>query len=338
MIADSLGWLTIVEGKPGLPELAAFAPGGPRNGRRVVVLGMGGSSLAPLVFASSFRSAPGHPALEVLDSTEPSSVRDVADRCDPAGHSTSSPPSRATTLEPNIFFDYFYAQAERSLGAARGAVRGRDGSWFRPGAGSEAARGARDFPGGPADRWKVLGPLELRDAASLPSRRRREGNAATGACHDGAVPARASENPGALLGAAMGALAAAGRDKLTFSVGRPADRFGMWAEQLIAESTGKEGRGILPVEGEPLGPPESYGERPVLRPDRGRGGPGPSGQARPSGREGHPTAIRRGSIRSTSVRKCFCGSSRRRWRVQSSRSTRSISPTCRRPRTAPTRS
>jgi hypothetical protein len=68
------------------------------------------------------------------------------------------------------------------------------------------------------------------------------------------------KNPGAALGAAMAALALEGRDKLTFSVGPPVDRFGMWAEQLIAESTGKEGKGILPVEGEPLGPPEVYGE------------------------------------------------------------------------------
>src|SRR5205085_9682133 len=74
-----------------------------------------------------------------------------------------------------------------------------------------------------------------------------------------ACRAAAAENPGALLGAALGAEALAGQDKLTFSIGEPAGRFGMWLEQLIAESTGKEGKGILPVEGEPLGLPGVYG-------------------------------------------------------------------------------
>jgi hypothetical protein len=74
-----------------------------------------------------------------------------------------------------------------------------------------------------------------------------------------ACRAAGAENPGVLLGAAVGAEALAGRDKLTFSIGPPADRFGMWLEQLIAESTGKEGKGVLPVEGEPISGPEVYG-------------------------------------------------------------------------------
>ncbi|MBC8646875.1 MAG: hypothetical protein H7X85_06905, partial [Thermoanaerobaculia bacterium] len=97
-------------------------------------------------------------------------------------------------------------------------------------------------------------------------------------------------NPGLALGAAMAALAKRGRDKLTFSVGAPVDRFGLWAEQLIAESTGKEGKGILPVEGEPLGPPEVYGEDRFFVRIEGRGDAGEHGPLDRLELAGHPTA------------------------------------------------
>ena len=167
-----------------------------------------------------------------------------------------------TTLEPNLFFDYFYSEAEKELGAKAGE---RFVVITDPGTPMESVARSRNVEaivladaaiGG---RYSALSPFGIvpaalagADVGTLLGRAR----AMAQACR---APA-AEENPGAALGAAMAALALAGRDKLTFSVGPPVDRFGMWAEQLVAESTGKEGKGILPVEGEPLGKPSAYGE------------------------------------------------------------------------------
>jgi hypothetical protein len=229
---------------------------------RVLVLGMGGSSLAPLVFASSFGRRGGFPRLEVLDTTEPSSVLAVANGAPPGRTVYVVSSKSGTTLEPNLFFDYFYARAEQDLGSKAGerfVVITDPGTPLQEVARSrnvEATVLADPAIGG---RYSALSPFGVVPAAlsgvdvgALLAGARKMAEA----CHAEAV----EENPGASLGAAMGALALERRDKLTFSVNSPIARFGMWAEQLIAESTGKEGKGILPVEGEPLGPPEVYGD------------------------------------------------------------------------------
>ena len=227
---------------------------------RLVVLGMGGSSLAPYVFSETFGSAAGYPRVEVLDSTEPSAVAATAARSDPARTLFIVSSKSGTTLEPNIFFDYFFEHATRELGDRAGErflVITDPGSALEKVALSRRVR--RIFPGDPriGGRYSALSHFGLVPAAflgvdvvELVERARTMAEA----CR-----ASGPQNPGLLLGAAIGAEALAGRDKLTFSIGPPADRFGMWLEQLIAESTGKEGRGILPVEGEPLGGPEAYG-------------------------------------------------------------------------------
>lgn len=292
-IGGSLGWLTIAERiaaqVPGLLELAEKMRAG---ADRVLVLGMGGSSLAPYVFGSSFGRRPGFPRLEVLDSTEPSSVLAAAEEA-PAARTIYVVSSKSgTTLEPNLFFDYFYALAEEELG-------GKAGERFvvitDPDTPLEDVARSRNAEvivlSDPAigGRYSALSPFGIVPAAlagvdvsTLLARAREMAEA----CRVG----KAEENPGAVLGAAMGALALEGRDKLTFSVGEPVDRFGMWAEQLVAESTGKEGKGILPVEGEPIGPPGVYGEdRFFVR----IGGPGESAvSARLAELEaaGHPVA------------------------------------------------
>jgi transaldolase / glucose-6-phosphate isomerase len=260
-IEGALGWLTIPDRiEPALPELEAFVEEARRDAESVVVLGMGGSSLAPYVFGRTFGSAPGFPQLEVLDSTEPSAVAGCAARHDPRRTIFIVSSKSGTTLEPNIFFDYFYDLAVRELGDKAG---GRFVVITDPGSPLEkeaaARRVRRIFPGDReiGGRYSALSHFGLVPAAflglpirELVARARRMAEACRGA---------AGENPGALLGAALGAEALAGHDKLTFSIGEPAGRFGMWLEQLIAESTGKEGKGILPVEGEPLGPPAVYG-------------------------------------------------------------------------------
>ena len=245
-----------------LPALEQLAERMRSGTDRVLVLGMGGSSLAPLVFGSSFGRRDGFPRLEVLDSTEPASVLAAAQGSPPGRTLYVVSSKSGTTLEPNLFFDYFFALAEQHLSAKAGerfVVITDPGTPLQEIARSrnvEATVLADPAIGG---RYSALSPFGIVPAAlagvdvrTLLARARE--------MSDTCRVQTAEENPGASLGAAMGALALEGRDKLTFSMGSPVDRYGMWAEQLIAESTGKEGKGILPVEGEPLGPPEVYGE------------------------------------------------------------------------------
>ena len=229
---------------------------------RVLVLGMGGSSLAPIVFASSFGRRAGYPALEVLDSTHPSSILAAAEAAPPARTIYVVSSKSGTTLEPNLFFDWFYAFAEKELGPRAGerfvviTDPGTPLEELARSRGVEVTVLADRAIGG---RYSALSPFGIVPAAlagidveEMLRRARRTAEA----CHD----PNPEKNPAASLGAAIGALALDGRDKLTFSVGAPVDRFGMWLEQLIAESTGKDRKGILPVEGEPLAAPEAYGE------------------------------------------------------------------------------
>ena len=247
--------------EPSLPDLARFAREASDGTDRVVVLGMGGSSLAPLVFADSFGRRPGYPLLEVLDSTEPSAVLEIADGGDPKRTLFVVSSKSGSTLEPNIFFDYFYGRAEREAGQKAGnrfVVITDPGSPLEGEAIKRRVR--RVFPGDPGigGRYSALSnfgmvPAALAgvDVAEMLRRARKMAERCRGEGED---------NPGLRLGAAIGSAALAGRDKLTFFVGPPASRFGMWIEQLVAESTGKEGKGILPVEGELPGPLFVYGE------------------------------------------------------------------------------
>jgi glucose-6-phosphate isomerase len=260
-IEGALGWLTVPDRiAPTLPELKAFVEQARVGTDRVVVLGMGGSSLAPYVFSRTFGAKAGYPQVEVLDSTEPSAVEATAARSDPSRTLFIVSSKSGTTLEPNIFFDYFFDHATRELAGRAGErfiVITDPGSALEKEAGSRRVR--RIFPGDPqiGGRYSALSNFGLvpaaflgADVATLVARARTMSEACRAA---------GPQNPGLLLGAAIGAEALGGRDKLTFSIGPPADRFGMWLEQLIAESTGKEGRGVLPVEGEALGKPEVYG-------------------------------------------------------------------------------
>jgi transaldolase / glucose-6-phosphate isomerase len=250
---------------------------------------MGGSSLAPLVFGDSFGCRPGYPRLRVLDSTEPSSVLAI-EREGNLGRCLFVVSSKSgSTLEPNIFFDYFYERMDQVLGekaAERFLVVTDPGSSLEKEASRRRVR--RVFAGDPeiGGRYSALSnfglvPAALAgvDVAELVRRARRM----AGLCRK-----EGEENPGLRLGAAIGSAAVRGRDKLTFFVGPPVSRFGMWIEQLVAESTGKETRGILPVEGEAAGPPESYGK------DRffagiGREGSGDAARPlEPLERAGHP--------------------------------------------------
>ena len=265
-IADRLGWLNVTETMSEQTEtLRAFAEEVKDAGyRHAVLLGMGGSSLGPEVLRHSLGSADGFPQLIVLDSTVPDAVKGVADTID-AGRTLFLVSSKSgTTTEPLTFYRYFRAEVEAAIGsdqAGRNFVAVTDP---RTQLAQMAERGGfrRIFVNPPdmGGRYSVLSYFGLVPAALAgmdvhallhAADCMREGCAAV-------VPVR--ENPGAWLGAVMGTLAQRGRDKLTLVASPSIDSFGLWVEQLIAESTGKEGKGIVPVAGEPMLEPESYGE------------------------------------------------------------------------------
>jgi len=264
-IADRLGWLTVTdvmcEQAPVLQELAKDVRDA--GFRHVVLLGMGGSSLGPEVIRQTFGSAPGYPELIVLDSTVPGWVQGVADSVDLARTLFIVSSKSGSTTEPNMFYLHFRSLVEKAVG------KGQAGQHFiaitDPGSSLETLareQGFRRLFLNPADiggRYSVLSYFGLVPAAfagidllKLLDRAdcMREGCASC-------VPAH--ENPGAWLGVTMGALAQLGRDKLTLVTSPSIGSFGLWVEQLIAESTGKEGKGIVPVAGEPLAAPDRYG-------------------------------------------------------------------------------
>ena len=296
IISNALGWLTIAERMAEqIPDLTAFAAALRSETDRVVVLGMGGSSLAPLVFSESFSRPAGFPRLEILDSTDPSMVRAAADGGDLRRTIFVVSSKSGTTLEPNILFDFFYDSVARVLpdrAGERFVVVTDPGSKLEKEAAARRVR--RVFPGDPriGGRYSALSHFGIVPAALAGvdvGELLRRGRAMADRCRG-----EAAENPGLQLGAAMATAALGQRDKLTFAVGPPAARFGMWIEQLIAESTGKEGKGILPVEGEALGAPDVYG------PDRffvamGAEADRARRSVEPLAAAGHPTAV--GEIR-----------------------------------------
>jgi len=258
-IRDRLGWLTVGEAMAQQAKsLKAFADDVRAEFTRVVLCGMGGSSLAPEVLWRTFGATPGHPALHVLDSTDPRAVRQVEPSGDLAKTLFIISSKSGTTQESDSFFRYFWDRT------------GRRGSQFvaitDPGTPLETLAAERHFrrafsnPPDIGGRYSALSFFGLVPAAligvnveTLLHRAHRMAEACAAF-----VPAL--ENPAARLGAVLGEGALAGRNKATFVLSPGIASFGLWVEQLIAESTGKEGKGILPVAGEPLGPPEVYGD------------------------------------------------------------------------------
>ena len=262
---DWLGWLGI----PGRQleahdELLALGRDARDAGfEAALVLGMGGSSLCPEVLGSSFAPAAGHPRLHVLDSTHPAEVaaREREVGLDRTLFIVSS--KSGTTLETAILTQHFFARAEEALGPAAGE---RFVAITDPGSALEEearARGFRAVVGGVPSiggRYSALsvfgmapGAIAGLDAGEL----LRRGQRMAAACAPSA-PGRG--NPGLELGLALGAAHQRGRDKLTLFVAPRIAGLGAWLEQLVAESTGKQGRGMVPVDGEPPGEPDSYGD------------------------------------------------------------------------------
>ncbi len=263
-ISDRLGWLDLPTSmRPQAAEIAAVAQEMRKEGvQHVVLLGMGGSSLAPDVFGRTFKGIRGFPALIVLDSTHPAAIKAVEGSVDLTRTAFVVSSKSGTTLETLSLFRYFWDRLSRVSDApGRRFVAVTD-----PGTPLEALakeRGFRKvFNANPevGGRYSALTHFGLVPAALVGvdiGALLAKGRTMAEACGPD-VPV--DQNPGLRLGALLGELALAGRDKVTFLAEASAAALPIWMEQLIAESTGKSGKGIVPVADEPVGPPEVYGE------------------------------------------------------------------------------
>ncbi|MGD0141766.1 MAG: bifunctional transaldolase/phosoglucose isomerase [Rhizomicrobium sp.] len=264
--AKWLGWLDIAaRERADLAGLRDFAKDVQQQKLSdVVLLGMGGSSLGADVVGLTFGRREGWPALHVLDSTDPDQIRAVQTAiCIPTTMFLVSSKS-GTTLEPNILKDYFY----KLVADERGAEAGKQFAAITdPGSELEKVANqygfAHQFFGDPAigGRFSVLSKFGLVAAAAIGLDVKRllaETQRMVTSCRDMVPPAA---NPGIRLGVTLGALATkCGRDKITIIASPALASIGAWLEQLIAESTGKLGKGLVPVDGEPLGDPRAYGK------------------------------------------------------------------------------
>jgi glucose-6-phosphate isomerase len=264
-ISNRVGWLTIpqrmLEDVPRIKERALAL----RNEgvRRILLLGMGGSALAAEMYAGAFGHTKGAPRLSVLDSTDPDAVDTQLRRLDVEKTAFIVSTKSGGTVETLSLFKFFYNRICDTIGKENA------GSRFiaitDPGSGLADLAARLKFKyillndpeiGG---RFSALSYFGLFPAAVIGmdiDRLLKNAVAAAAACSPGAgYPA----NPGAWLGATLGSLARQGRNKLTFLASAPLAPFGDWLEQLIAESTGKEGTGIVPVIHEPIGTPRNYG-------------------------------------------------------------------------------
>ncbi len=263
--AQWLGWLNVVDAQlKAVGELEAFADEVKRAGfSDAVLLGMGGSSLGPEVLAQTFGAKPGFPRLQVLDSTDPAQIRHVEGSIDLKRTLFIVSSKSGSTLEPNILKQYFWDRAAAALGEAEAATRfiaiTDPGSSLEKAALGDGFR--RVFHGVPTigGRYSVLSHFGMVPGAVIGLDLRPFLERTATMVRSCAASAPPVENPGVVLGTILGAAARLGRDKVTM-IGSPGVvALGAWLEQLLAESTGKLGRGIIPLDGEPFGAPAVYG-------------------------------------------------------------------------------
>ena len=229
-----------------------------------LLLGMGGSSLCPDVLRSTFGRSPSYPALRIIDSTDPAQVRSLEGAVDLQRTLFIVSSKSGATLESSILFEYFYDRLARIVGPVKAARRFI--AITDPGSSLERLAHERDLGrvclGRPdvGGRFSALSDFGMVPAAAM--------GIDVGRLLDGTkemvdrcgrdVPV--AENPGVLLGIVIAQLAAMGRNKLTIAASQAISSMGSWLEQLVAESTGKDGKGIVPIDQESLAPPDIYGD------------------------------------------------------------------------------
>ena len=261
-----VGWLHIVEQElADLNALRGFAERVKQGAfTDVVLLGMGGSSLGPEVLGKTFGRQAGWPRFHMLDSTDPAQIKVIEQAIDLGKTLFIVSSKSGSTLEPNIFMDYFFDR----VGAGRGKDKAGEHFIAVTDSGSPLERRTNQlhfacvFHGAPSigGRYSVLSKFGLVPAAAMGLDTRRLLEMARTMQRSCGADVPPSENPGVQLGVAMGVAATRfGRDKVTIIASPGIADLGAWLEQLLAESTGKQGRGLIPLAGEPLTVPECYG-------------------------------------------------------------------------------
>lgn len=264
--AEWLGWLDIVrEQRAHVEELEAFAKEVKAAGfRHVLLMGMGGSSLCPEVMRLSFGKIDGFPELHVLDSTDPAQVKSFENRIDLADTLFIVSSKSGTTLEPNIFKQYFFERARQFVGEKEAGNRfvaiTDPGSRLQLVA--ERDRFRRIFFGlkSIGGRYSALSNFGLAPAAAMGVDIRKFLDRTREMVRSCGPDVPAAGNPGVVLGAILGEAHNSGRDKVTIISSPGIYDLGAWLEQLLAESTGKNGSGLIPVDRESAGAPEIYGD------------------------------------------------------------------------------
>jgi transaldolase/glucose-6-phosphate isomerase len=259
-----LGWLDPIDDAE-IAEYAAFAGEISReNFKDAVLLGMGGSSLGPEVLAETFGHQNGWPRLRILDSTVPAQIGQIEAELDLSRTLFIVSSKSGGTTEPNILTDYFFAKVAGKGGAN---LAGRQFIAITdPGSALERRakeqRFRRIFRGVPTigGRYSVLSPFGLVPAAIAGLNIAELVNLSRSMIRSCGPDVPPNENPAVALGLTLGVAAGRGRDKITMLASPALGSFGAWAEQLFAESTGKQGKGLIPIDGEPLGRPEVYGD------------------------------------------------------------------------------
>jgi transaldolase/glucose-6-phosphate isomerase len=261
-----LGWLGIAEDELAHSERLDRVARDVRDAgfEHALLLGMGGSSLCPELLSLTFEKADGHPELRILDSTDPAQVKARENEVDLAKTLFIVSSKSGTTLEPRIFEQYFFERVTEAVGADRAPkhfIAVTD-----PGSKLEQLaeeKGFRDIAHGVESiggRYSALSDFGMVPGAAMGIDVHELLDRAERMAHSCAACVPATDNPGLVLGAIIGVCASHGRDKLTL-VTSPAIRdLGAWLEQLLAESTGKRGKGVIPIDREPLGAPDAYGD------------------------------------------------------------------------------
>ena len=259
-----LGWLTITEDQIAhAHHLSEIAGEIKTSGfQDAVLLGMGGSSLCVEVMEKTFGDMPGFPRMHVLDSTDPAQVRDIESKVDITKTLFIVSSKSGSTLEPNIFKQYFFERAKQATGAAgKQFIAITDpGSHMEEVAKADGFR--RIFHGLPSigGRYSALSDFGMVPSAIMGVDVVKFLDKTEEMVHASTSCITADHNPGVVLGTILGTLAKEGRDKVTIIASPAIGDLGAWLEQLLAESTGKDGKGLIPVDRERLGDPGLYGQ------------------------------------------------------------------------------
>jgi transaldolase/glucose-6-phosphate isomerase len=259
-----LGWLGIVDEQlASIAALQTAAKDAQAGGfQHILLLGMGGSSLCPEVLRMTFGKIAGFPELHVLDSTDPAQVKAVENAIQPARTLFVVASKSGSTLEPNILKQYFFAVCEKAVGAGKAgqnfiAITDPESKMQKVAA---ADKFRHIFFGVPSigGRYSALSNFGMVPAAlmGLDTKRFLDRAEAMSRLCGGITPVQ--QNPAAMLGLILGSAARLGRDKLTLITSPAIFDLGAWLEQLVAESTGKIGRGVIPVDREPVQAPDAY--------------------------------------------------------------------------------